>query len=447
MRAQLSAVVVSYNRASLIGTCLRGLGFADEVIVVDKSSDDGTAQIATRHADRVIKIPWSPAVEDTRAFAVAQCAHDWIICLDDDECLSREAIGFIRTELEAPRAEVYGLPLRHYILGTHDEAAYYWPEHQIRLFRRGAVTFGRTVHGGTEVHSDNVLQVSPDTGVAIHHLSHQDVAQWIDKTNRYTSRLDRERAADDGRSLTRFAHQRIDYWLSRTRDVSPGGYAEAVSVLRTTYDLVDRLKTWEEERGLDAAAEFAHICASLDAEYAALGIVRDRNGDTVTAAPYSPRAVDEHEALRRRLTHFRARHDTLSAERDAHAADADRLARDLASLSKAHDETRRAVEAERARAEQAEAQSAETQAEADAQRRRAEQAEEHLDLLQDELRVLQRGHDGLQRAHEGLQRAHEELQRSHDALQRAHGVLQGSLRTFLRGYLPRLRRHLLGQRP
>src|ERR1700756_1818792 len=148
MRAKLSAVVVSYNRAPLIGTCLRGLGFADEVIVVDKSSTDDTGRIAARYADRVITVPWSPTVEDTRAFAVAQCDHEWIICLDDDECLSPEAIRFIQAELDAPRADVYGLLLRHYILGTHDEAAYYWPEHQLRLFRRGTVTFGSTVHVG-----------------------------------------------------------------------------------------------------------------------------------------------------------------------------------------------------------------------------------------------------------------------------------------------------------
>jgi hypothetical protein len=34
-----------------------------------------------------------------------------------------------------------------------------------------------------------------------------------------------------------------------------------------------------------------------------------------------------------------------------------------------------------------------------------------------------------------------------EELQRRHDLMQGSLRTFLRGYLPLLRRHLLGQRP
>lgn len=432
-RAKLSAVVVSYNRAPLIGTCLRALGFADEVIVVDKSSTDGTAAIAARHADRVINVPWSPTVEETRAFAVAQCTHDWIICLDDDECLSIEAILFIQAELIAPRADVYGLLQRHYILGTHDETAYYWPEHQIRLFHRGAVTFSGRVHGGIEVHSDSVLRVAPDTGAAIHNLSYEDVAQWVEKTNRYTSRLDRERVADCGRSLGQFAHDRIDHWLARTHDVSPGGYPEVVAMMRATYDLIDRLKTWEEERGVTGAVELQRVCASLDAQYLALGLLRDRTGERVTAAPYSPRAVDEYEVLRRRLTYFRARHDALTVQRDewrvqrdeltvqsdANAAEVARLVNDLASLAALQNETQRVLDAERQRAEEAEADSIE-------QRRRREQAE--ADSI------------------EQRRRAEQDVMRLR-TVQREHDLLQGSLRTFMRGYLPRLRRHLCGRRP
>src|ERR1700692_3222882 len=93
-RQQISAVVISYNRVDLIGTCLRALSFADELLVVDKSSTDGTAELAATLAARVVTVPWSPTVEETRSFAVGLCTYDWILCLDDDECLSVEAIQF-----------------------------------------------------------------------------------------------------------------------------------------------------------------------------------------------------------------------------------------------------------------------------------------------------------------------------------------------------------------
>ena len=258
---KISAFVVAYNRAPILGTCLRGLAFADEIIVMDKSSTDGTQAMAEQYATRVVTVPWSPTVEETRAAALSLCTHDWILFLDDDECLSPGAGRFIRDQLVRPAADVFEFPLRHYILGVHDETAYYWPEHHVRLFRRGAVTFGATVHGGIHVHSDRRTRIPAETGVCIHHLSHPDVSAWIERTNRYTSRPDRARVADDGQDLVAFAHARIDHWLAGSRD----GYPAAVGLLRSVYDIVDRLKTWEEARGLDGHALFAQVCAELDA--------------------------------------------------------------------------------------------------------------------------------------------------------------------------------------
>src|SRR3954469_17702893 len=110
-REKISAFVVSYNRAAVLGTCLRALRFADEIIVVDKFSTDDSFAVAGELADRVFTVPWSPTVEETRMFALSKCSHDWILFLDDDECLSPEAARFIQSELEAPRADVYALPL------------------------------------------------------------------------------------------------------------------------------------------------------------------------------------------------------------------------------------------------------------------------------------------------------------------------------------------------
>jgi hypothetical protein len=119
------------------------------------------------------------------------------------------------------------------------------------------------------------------------------------------------------------------------------------------------------------------------------------------------------------LAEFRAHHKALTVERDAHAAEATRLASELSQLAMAQDEIQRALDAERLRAEQIGVAFSRAQVESIAQRQRAEQAESRIAALE----------------------CNQELLR-HD-----HNLLQGSLRLFLRGYLPLLRRHLLGQRP
>jgi hypothetical protein len=349
----LSAVVISCNRAAVIGTCLRALGFADEVIVVDKSSTDATPEIAARHADRVVTVAWTPTVEDTRAFAVAQCSGDWILYLDDDECLSPQSGKIIRSELAAPRADVYYLPRREYILGVHDEAAYYWPEHHPRLFRRGTIVFTATVHGGVGLCSDRIVHLPPESGVAIHHLSHRDVAEWIEKSNRYTSSPDRQRVEHAGQDLAAFAHARIDHWLARTKDRVAGAYPTAAAVLRSLYDIVDRLKTWEEERSLDGSAEFARICAALDADYAALSVATARAGVLARGcpAPAASNEAAERAAMRARIAELRVHCDTQAADAAHWASEVARLNAELSATLQRLERGEQALRAARRRIE------------------------------------------------------------------------------------------------
>ncbi len=267
-RPKISAFVVAYNRDQILGTCLRALAFADELIVIDKSSTDTSCAIAEANADSVVTVPWTPTVEETRTLALSLCQHEWILFMDDDECLAPESGDRIRAELENPRAEIYEFPLRHYILGLHDEHAYYWPEHHVRLFRRGAVSFSRTVHAGLVRYSDRIARFSAEDGVCIHHLSHPDAAGWIEKTNRYTSRPDRVGIVAGPEGFAAFAHQRIDHWMARTRDATPNGYPAAVAMLRAVYDMVDAVKTWEAQSGLDGTTLFKQMCDTLDREAA-----------------------------------------------------------------------------------------------------------------------------------------------------------------------------------
>ena len=254
MREKLSVFVISYNRAAMLETCLRAVSFADELIVVDKSSTDASAAIAARYADWVEVVPWTPTVEDTRAFALSLCRHEWILFLDDDEIVSRATGPYLRGLLAHSEADIHAIPLRHYVLGVHDERAHYWPEAHNRMFRRGAISFIPTVHGGARLHSDRIAAIPADTGVCIHHLSHPDVAGWIERTNRYTAHADRARIEGGEGDPIRFAHDRIDHWMRLTKDPAPNGYPAAVALLKAIYDMVDRLKTWEEARGLDGAA-------------------------------------------------------------------------------------------------------------------------------------------------------------------------------------------------
>jgi hypothetical protein len=194
--------------------------------------------------------------------------------LDDDEILSSKTARYLSRNLAGWDADIIAIPLRHYILGMHDERAYYWPEEHHRLFRRGAIEFIPTVHGGVALQSDRIFRIPGDSGVCIHHLSYPDVASWIERTNRYTGRSDRIQVADEEANLIRFAHGRIDYWMRQTDDPSCNDYPAAVALLRSIYDIVDRLKNWESVRGLDGAAMFRIAQKNLVPEFDGRGATR-----------------------------------------------------------------------------------------------------------------------------------------------------------------------------
>lgn len=265
---KISGFVISYNRENLIETCLRSIRFVDELIVVDKSSTDATVASALRIADRVITVPWSPTVEETRALALGQCSHDRIVFLDDDECFSADAIVYLNRELRKGEADLYSIACRHHILGRHEEGAYYWPERHIRAFRRGAFRFSKTVHDGGRIEG-GVLVAEPafDSGICFHNISHADTATWIEKTNRYTGRLDRSSTMEQhSNDLLATARAQADLWLGKCGlDASP--YCQSVAILRAVYDLVDIVKHWEQKEGFDGHALFQFTCCQLQDDF------------------------------------------------------------------------------------------------------------------------------------------------------------------------------------
>jgi glycosyltransferase involved in cell wall biosynthesis len=256
----VSAFVIAYNRAELLRACLRRVRFVDELIVVDKSSTDETPEVARELADRYELVPWSPVVEDTRAYAQSLCTGDWIICLDDDEILSPTAPeGIAEVIARCPEADVFYIPIRHYILGRFDPRSYP-EEHRPALYRRGMIHYPPAVHASAIVDQACRQQVKVE-GIWIDHLSHPDVAAYLEKTNRYTSQ-----PARTGRDMTEvglalYARNRIGQVATGTGDL----HVEAVGVLRAIYDIVDTLKRWEatQPNGHEA---FRQFCQAIEQE-------------------------------------------------------------------------------------------------------------------------------------------------------------------------------------
>jgi len=166
----ISATIITRNEARNIARALRSLACADEVIVVDAGSTDGTQQIARDLGARVIAHPW-PGFAAQKNFAAAQATYDWILSLDADEELNEDAqAALARWKATEPTAAGYRFARRAFYLGRWILHSGWYPDYKLRLYdrRRGSwrgefVHESVTVEGPVEALEGEILHYTCDS--------------------------------------------------------------------------------------------------------------------------------------------------------------------------------------------------------------------------------------------------------------------------------------------
>ena len=154
----ISATIVTLNEAGSIARTIRSLAVADEVLVVDSGSTDGTPEIARSLGARVVAHAW-PGFSAQKNFASGEAKHDWILSLDADEELNEDAQAAVRNWKAAePKAAGYRFRRRARYLGRWILHSGWYPDFKLRLFdrRRGAWQ-------GAHLHESAVVQGPVET--------------------------------------------------------------------------------------------------------------------------------------------------------------------------------------------------------------------------------------------------------------------------------------------
>jgi len=178
----LSVVLITRNAAAQLPECLASVAFADEVVVVDSGSDDGTAALAERYGARVVASEWR-GFGRQKQFAVEQAANDWVLCLDADERVSPELAASLVRALEAPSAPVYRMARRNRFLGRWLKHGEGYPDWSPRLFDRRQARWSDDA-----VHEKVLYTATPGTLAGdLLHESAEDLGRYLEKQNRYTT--------------------------------------------------------------------------------------------------------------------------------------------------------------------------------------------------------------------------------------------------------------------
>ena len=192
---KVTAALITLNEAAHIDAALDSVSWADEVIVVDSGSTDGTADIARRRGARVEVRSW-PGYSAQKNYAASVASCDWILSLDADERVTPDLATEVRALLAAdPPARGYRIPRVSHYLGRWIRGTDWYPDYQLRLYDRRA---GRW--NGRRVHESVSLDGRP--GALKHELEHfpyHDISDHLATIDRYTTLAADEMRADGRR--------------------------------------------------------------------------------------------------------------------------------------------------------------------------------------------------------------------------------------------------------
>ena len=181
-RQPLSVAIITLNAAAQLEACLDSVRFADEIVVVDSGSTDGTQALAERCGARVITQDWL-GFGPQKQSAVAAARYEWVLCLDADERVAPALQASIENALESPSTGAYRFARCNRFLGRYLRHGEGYPDWSLRLFdRRQARWSDDLVHEKVETAAP-VGQLAGD----LLHDSAESLAVYLDKQNRYTT--------------------------------------------------------------------------------------------------------------------------------------------------------------------------------------------------------------------------------------------------------------------
>lgn len=248
---KISAVINTYNEEKRLARALSSLkGFASEIVVVDMMSTDKTCEIAKEFGAKVFKHKKLSFVEPARNFAISKAKNEWIILLDPDEELPESLKLFLKKETKEPQADFYRIPRKNIIFGKWMKHTGWWPDFNIRFFKKNTVSWNDVIHG-VPMTTGKGFDLPIKQEFAIKHKSYSSLEEYLSRMNRYTTIQARElNKKDIDFNWTLLITKPLSEFLRRY--FTESGYKDglhglALSLLQSLSEVIIYAKLWQKQ--------------------------------------------------------------------------------------------------------------------------------------------------------------------------------------------------------
>ena len=182
LKQKLSVVILTKNAADKLKNCLESVKWADEIIIVDGGSTDGTVELAGKYTDKIISSEFQGFDKERNKGADA-AKGDWVLELDADEVVTDEFRKRLEGLLEGEDGGCVSFKFRrkNIFLGRPMMRGG-WYHYSAHLFKKGFAHYEGDVHEKLIV---NGKQGKMEEGVE--HYPFYTVSEFLERQNRYTT--------------------------------------------------------------------------------------------------------------------------------------------------------------------------------------------------------------------------------------------------------------------
>ncbi len=268
---KISVVINTLNEEKNLPRALASVkNFADEIVVVDMKSDDKTVEITKKAGAKVYQHKRIGYVEPARNYAVSKATGEWILILDADEQAPKALIKELKKIVQKPKADYYRLPRKNIIFGKWIKHSRWWPDYNIKFFRKGFVSWSEIIHSVPITQGKGLdLQAREDS--AIIHYHYDSIEQFVERMNRYTGEHAKLRIKDGYKFKWQdLIRKPTEEFLSRY--FSGEGYKDgihglALASLQAFSELVLYLKIWQKKGFEEGKTQIKEVIEEMkDAE-------------------------------------------------------------------------------------------------------------------------------------------------------------------------------------
>lgn len=249
---KISVVINALNEEKNLPKAITSVkSFADEIVVIDMESEDKTAEVARSLGAKVFSHKKTGYVEPARNFAISKASNPWVLILDADEEAPEKLGQKINQVLKSPKADYYRVPRKNIIFGSWMKHSRWWPDYNIRLFKKEYVSWNEIIHAVPMTQGVGGEIEAKEEFALIHH-NYDSIEQYIQRMNRYST----EHAALKVKEGYKFFWKDLiikpaNEFLSRYffgEGYKDGLHGLALSLLQAFSELTVYLKIWQKEK-------------------------------------------------------------------------------------------------------------------------------------------------------------------------------------------------------